>query len=88
MFNRYFGNSALAPSPCQIQTYLNLQKLKTKQSAFNSIGMLLSIAEGYLITNYIKIHPAFAYYDHFNVTSERPELIRIKLINTETNLSK
>ena len=41
----------------------------------------MSIVEGYLIANGIKINPIFAYYDHFNVSSERPELIRIKLMN-------
>ena len=70
-----------APSYYQIQAQLNLQKLETKQSVVNSIGMFLAIAEGYLIRNGIKIRPLFAHYDHFNVTSERPELIRLKLMN-------
>jgi uncharacterized protein YoxC len=43
--------------------------------------MFLAIAEGYLISKGIKIHPIFAYYDHFNVTSEISELIRLKLMN-------
>ena len=84
MFSGIFGNSgysAPTPTPIQVQTQLSLQKLDTKQSVVNSIGMFLAIAEGYLIANGIKIHPLFAYYDHFGVTKERPELIRIKLMN-------
>ena len=87
MFGSYFGYSAPAPSPSQIQTQLNLQKLETKQSVVNSIGMFLAIAEGYLIRNGIKIRPLFAYYDHFNVTSEKPELIRLKLMNNYMTFS-
>lgn len=87
MFGSYFGYSAPTPSPSQIQTQLNLQKLETKQSVVNSIGMFLAIAEGYLIRNGIKIRPLFAYYDHFNVTSERPELIRLKLMNNYMTFS-
>lgn len=75
------GYSAPTPTPYQIQAQLSLQQLDTKQSVVNSIGMFLAIAEGYLIARGIKIHPMFGYYDHFNVTSERPELIRIKLMN-------
>lgn len=78
MFGGYFAPTA---SPSQVQIQLNLQKLDTKQSVVNSIGMLLAIAEGYLIAKGIKIHPLFAYYDHFGVTKERPELIRLKLMN-------
>lgn len=77
MFNNLFGG----PAPIQTQIQINLQQLDTKQSVVNSLGMFLAIAEGYLISNGIKIHPLFAYYDHFNVTSERPELIKIKLMN-------
>ena len=65
----------------QTQATISLQKLDTKQSVVNSLGMFLSIAESYLISNRIKIKPIFAYYDHFNITSEAPELIRIKLMN-------
>ena len=65
----------------QKQTLLSLQKLETKQSVVNSLGMFLAIAEGYLIANGLSINPIFSYYDHFNVTSERPELIKIKLMN-------
>ena len=80
MFSNIFpGNSA--PSPMQIQTQISLQQLDTKQSVVNSLGMFLAIAEGYLISNGIKINPIFAYYDHFNITSETPELIRLKLMN-------
>ena len=90
MFSGFFGNnehSAPTPTPMQIQTQLNMQQLDTKQSVVNSIGMFLAIAEGYLIANGIKIHPLFAYYDHFNVTKERPELIRLKLMNNYMTFS-
>ena len=83
MFNFFSGGgySAPTPTPMQIQSQINIQQLDTKQSVVNSMGMFLAIAEGYLIANGIKIHPLFAYYDHFNVTRERPELIRLKLMN-------
>ena len=65
----------------QAQAQINIQKLDTKQSVVNSLGMFLAIAEGYLIAKGAKIEPLFAYYDYFNVTSEKHELIRIKLMN-------
>lgn len=80
MFSNIFTGFS-APTPMQTQSQISLQQLDTKQSVVNSLGMFLAIAEGYLISNGIKIHPIFAYYDHFNVTSERPELIRLKLMN-------
>ena len=79
-----YGNNApgfSAPPEMQTQSFISLQKLETKQSVVNSLGMFLAIAEGYLISKGIKIHPIFAYYDHFNVTSEISELIRLKLMN-------
>ena len=81
MFGFFSGNSYSTPTPMEVQTQIDLQKLDIKQSVVNSIGMFLAIAEGYLIANGIKIHPVFAYYDHFNVTKESRELIRIKLMN-------
>lgn len=60
---------------------INIQKLDTKQSVVNSLGMFLAIAEGYLIAKGAQIQPLFAYYDYFNVTSEDHSLIRIKLMN-------
>lgn len=64
-----------------IQTQINIQKLDTKQSVVNTLGMFLAIAEGYLIAKGAKIEPLFAYYDYFNITSENHSLIRIKLMN-------
>ena len=60
---------------------LNKQKLEAKQSVVNSLGMLLAVAEGYLKAKGLHIKPNFAYYDHFDVTKEPPELIKIKLLN-------
>lgn len=65
----------------QAQLYLDRQKLETKQSVVNSLGMFLAIAEGYLIKRGINLKPLFGYYDHFNITREYPEMIRIKLLN-------
>lgn len=70
-----------APIQTQTQSLMSLQQLDIKQSVVNSLGMFLAIAEGYLISCGIKINPKFAYYDHFNVTSERRELIKLKLMN-------
>ena len=60
---------------------LNQQKLEAKQSVVNSLGMLLAVAEGYLKAKRLNIKPKFAHYDHFDVTKEPPELIKIKLLN-------
>ena len=65
----------------QKQILINLQQLQTKQSVVNSLGMFLAIAEGYLKAKGINIKPQFAYYDHFNITKDPPELIRLKLLN-------
>jgi hypothetical protein len=43
--------------------------------------MFLAIAEGYLISKGIHIKPYFGYYDHFYITKEHPELIKLKLMN-------
>ena len=71
----------------QATLQINLQKLETKQSVVNSLGMFLAIAEGYLISNGIKITPLFSYYDHFNITQQNRELIRVKLLNNYMSFS-
>lgn len=81
------NNNISGGTPQQTQAQISLQKLDTKQSVVNSLGMFLAIAEGYLISKGIKLHPLFAYYDHFHVTSEKPELIRIKLMNNYMSYS-
>lgn len=65
----------------QVELLLDRQKLEIKQSVVNSLGMFLAIAEGYLISKGIHLKPNFGYYDHFYVTKEHPELIRLKLMN-------
>ena len=60
---------------------IDRQKLDMKQSVVNSLGMFLAIAEGYLIKKGIKFNRHFGYYDHFNVTQDNPDLIRLKLLN-------
>jgi len=66
----------------QSQILLNIQQLEIKQSVVNSLGMFLAIAEGYLKAKGINLpNPLFAYYDHFNITRDPPELIRLKLLN-------
>ncbi len=65
----------------QGQLLLERQKLEIKQSVVNSLGMFLAIAEGYLIVKGIHISPKFGHYDHFYITNDNPELVKLKLLN-------
>lgn len=65
----------------QNQLLLDRQKLEIKQSVVNSLGMFLAIAEGYLISKGIHLKPNFGHYDHFYVTKDHPDLIKLKLMN-------
>lgn len=65
----------------QGQLLLDRQKLEIRQSVINSLGMFLAIAEGYLIAKGINMAPKFAHYDHFYITKDTPELIKLKLLN-------